>query len=64
MAYRHDSIEAIIFRSCARTALDAIKSTGYPDDPTLESFIQSVCEMADDYEKKFCGPRSRGWSNQ
>jgi hypothetical protein len=65
MAYTHNDIRDIIYRSRIRTAaLDVIKSTGYGDDPSIESFIHSVCEIADDYEKKFCVPRSRGWSNQ
>jgi len=65
MAYRHNDIQDIIYRSRIRTAAgDAIKSMYYGDDPLIENFIQSVCEIADDYEKSFCVPRSRGWSNQ
>jgi len=63
MAFTHKSIEEIISRSRIRTAAEAVKSVVY-DDAGIDSFIQSVCEMADDYEKKFCLPRSRGWSNQ
>jgi len=65
MAYRHNDIQDVIYRSRIRTAAeDAIKSMSYEGDPLIENFIQSVCEIADDYERKFCVPRSRGWSNQ
>jgi hypothetical protein len=66
MAYTHKDIRDVINRSRIRTAaLDVIKSTGYENDPSMiESFIHSVCEIADEYERKFCVPRSRGWSNQ
>jgi len=64
MAYRHNNIEDVIYRSRIRTAAEGtIKSTFYEDDPVIENFIQSVCDIADDYERKFCVPRSR-WSGQ
>jgi hypothetical protein len=62
-AYVHNDIRDVINRSRIRTAADNIKSTSY-DDSMLDSFIASVCEIADDYDRKFCVPRTRGgWSN-
>jgi len=64
MAYIHNDIRDIIYRSRLRTAAeDALKSMSY-EETLIDNFIQSVCEIADDYERKFCVPRSRGWSNQ
>ena len=51
MAFCHNSIEDVIFRSRIRSAVDATKSISY-DDMGIENFIQSVCEIADEYEKK------------
>lgn len=65
MAYTHSDIETIIYRSRLRTAADqVIKSVFSIDDTGIENFIQSVLEIADEYERKFCVPRTRGWSNQ
>jgi len=65
MAYlhTHNNIFDVINKSRIRTAALEIKSTVYPDDPSIENFIQNVVEMADDYERQFV-PRARGWSNQ
>jgi hypothetical protein len=66
MAYLHDDLPSIIYKSRIRTAADAIKSISYDDDPAMiDSFIASVCEIADDYDRKFCAPRRTrgGWSN-
>jgi len=55
MAFCHNSIEDVIFRSRIRTAADdATKSMSF-DDIGIENFIQSICEMADEYDQKCAG---------
>ena len=60
MAYRHRDIQDIIYRSRIRTAAeDAIKSMFYENDPSIENFIQSVCEIADDRDAPAQGRSER-----
>jgi len=63
MAHRHD-IEDVIYRSRIRTAAQSVTKSTFYDEDLITNFISEVCDMADDYERKYSVPRSHGWSNQ